>query len=445
MEIKNEKTLSSADIIKFWIPLSLMWIVMGFEIPIANAVIARMASPKENLAIFGVVFSISLIIEGPIIQMLSAATALSGSYGNYKKLSRFLLIFVFFLTILHFVCALPPVFNFIGRKILNLDETFIIPARVSFMLMLPWTAAIGYRRMWQGVLIKDGRTYSVTAIMVIRMFATCLVLFVGFYFWNLRGAYIASISLSAGVITGAVAAGIFASSTIKKKKISSHEKTDSNIITMRNLFIFYIPLALTSFVVMANRPILSAGITRSLLPIESLATWPVVYSFFAIFNSFPLSYQEAAITLLGNKKRNSLLRKIVIVIGLTTFLIFLASVSIPAVRFFFFSVLSGLPEELINISFWPMLIMSPALLASPVIAWLRAVKIKSGATKTIALAVMVNLFFVFFGMALLRTFFPKINGITAAAISFTVAYVSEATFLCFSKLLESIIGVKENK
>ncbi len=51
-----EKKLTYKEILRFWAPLALMWIVMSLEMPAINSVIARMASAKENLAIFGVVF-----------------------------------------------------------------------------------------------------------------------------------------------------------------------------------------------------------------------------------------------------------------------------------------------------------------------------------------------------------------------------------------------------
>lgn len=423
----SEKKLDYTDILKFWAPLAMMWTVMSLEMPVINAVVARMSFPKENLAIFGVVFSISLIIEGPIIQMLSAATALSSNYSSYKKLSRFLFFSVFILTSIHLLCAAPGVFNFIAKNLLNLQDDFIYPARISFLIMLPWTSAIGYRRMWQGVLIRDGRTYAVTSIMIIRIIVTISVLFTGFFLTEMRGSYIAALSLSAGVTAGALAAGLFASSTIRKRKTEEIDSSNNSSVTWSYLIIFYAPLALTSFVTMANRPIISAGITRGLFPVESLASWPVVLSFVFLFQSIPLSFQEAAIALISDKNRKKLKNSIT-GIGAASAAAFLAAVITPFGRKIFLSLISGLPDYLIDISLRPLLLMTLVSFAAPAIAWLRAVNIRKGTTANIAWAVAVNLSIVSLTLAVINIFF-SISGIMAAALSYTAAVCAEALFL----------------
>ena len=422
-----EKELTYKEILIFWAPLVLMWVVMGLEMPIVNSVIARMSDAKENLAIFGVVFSISLIIEGPIIQMLSAANALSEKYNNYKRLSMFLLFTLFILTTIHLLCCTPPVFNFIANKLIKLNKDFITPARITLIIMIPWTPAIGYRRMWQGVLIRAGRTYSVTAIMVLRIIATLLVLFFGFFFTNLRGCYIAAASLSVGVSTGAIMAGLFASRTIKEKK-----KVSDNIpaISWKGLLVFYIPLALTSFVTMAYRAIISAGITRGRMPLESLAAWPVIYSFVSLFQSIPYSFQEAAIALISTKKNNRKLLNTIIGIGSITFLLYITAILTPFGRVLFLSKISGLPDDLISISIIPLFIMTIATLTVPAISWQRAVNIHEKTTGNIAVAVCINLTIVVLAMTFLNMFF-SILGVIAAAISFTTAVFAEAFFLIF--------------
>ncbi|MGC9311827.1 MAG: hypothetical protein ACP5IA_03970, partial [Sediminispirochaetaceae bacterium] len=89
MEIR-ETQLTQRRILIFWIPLAAMWLFMSVEQPGINAVIARLADPKINLAAYGITISLSLIIESPIIQMLTAATALSDSRHNYRKLLTFM-------------------------------------------------------------------------------------------------------------------------------------------------------------------------------------------------------------------------------------------------------------------------------------------------------------------------------------------------------------------
>ena len=67
--------MKKQKILIFWLPLAATWLMMAFEGPFLTAIIARLAEPKYNLAAWGVAFSFALIIEAPIIMIMSASTA----------------------------------------------------------------------------------------------------------------------------------------------------------------------------------------------------------------------------------------------------------------------------------------------------------------------------------------------------------------------------------
>ncbi len=58
--------LSHRQILIFWFPLALSWLMMSVEGPFVAAVMARLAEAKYNLAAHGVAFSFALIFEAPI-------------------------------------------------------------------------------------------------------------------------------------------------------------------------------------------------------------------------------------------------------------------------------------------------------------------------------------------------------------------------------------------
>ena len=62
---------------------------MSIEGPFLSAIIARMVDPKFNLAAYGVAFSFALIVEAPVIMLMSASTALVKDYHSFKKLRNF--------------------------------------------------------------------------------------------------------------------------------------------------------------------------------------------------------------------------------------------------------------------------------------------------------------------------------------------------------------------
>src|SRR5438552_14302416 len=82
-EGRSERARSMRDarisgVFQAWWPLAASWILMGLEVPAVSAVIARLPQPTVGLAAYGgIVMPVSMFIEGPIIMLLAASTALS--------------------------------------------------------------------------------------------------------------------------------------------------------------------------------------------------------------------------------------------------------------------------------------------------------------------------------------------------------------------------------
>jgi len=106
--------LTKLKIFLFWGPLALTWLMMALEQPILIAFIARLNDAKYNLAAFGIAGSFAMLIEAPIIMLLSASTALVSGRNSYRKLKRFTDILNAAITGIHFIFIIPPVFNFIA-------------------------------------------------------------------------------------------------------------------------------------------------------------------------------------------------------------------------------------------------------------------------------------------------------------------------------------------
>lgn len=426
MIIKESDQLTIGKVFLFWAPLAAMWIIMGIELPAVNAVISRLPSPKENLAAFGVTFAIALIIEGPIIQLLTAGTALSNHLDNYKRLLRFMHIMAAGLTGIHLLIGATPLYRFITRTILGIPEHLIGPSRESFLLMVPWAAAVGYRRLWQGVLIRHGRTGAVPIIMVLRIVVTGLVLVTGLVTGSLSGASVGGLSLSAGVTTGAVAAYFFVRSLLKQNGIKP-PGPDEKTISWKGLLTFYVPLALTSFILLAVRPIITAGIARAPQPLDSLALWPVIHSFLFLFTSLALSYQEVVVALLADTNRYRVLQRVTWMISFALMAVFFL-VPVLNLDTVWFRIVVGVPADLMPLVRAPMYILPfmPFLLSQT--TWYRGIQVKRRVTITITKGVLVNgimlTILLFFGAELL-----PISGVIIAAGALTVAHLLEMLFL----------------
>ena len=77
-------------ICSFWLPLAGTWVMMAVEGPYLAAIIARLGEPRFNLAAYGVAFAIAILIESPVIMLMSASTALVEDRAAYRKLRNFM-------------------------------------------------------------------------------------------------------------------------------------------------------------------------------------------------------------------------------------------------------------------------------------------------------------------------------------------------------------------
>ena len=296
----KENTLSPGVIFLFWIPLALTWLMMALEGPIVASVIARLQEAKLNLAAYGVALSVAFISEGPIIMLVSTATALVRDYASYRKLLRFALVLNGLITVLLAILMIPRVFSFLADDVVGLPEEVSHLAYWSTLLFLPWPAAIGIRRFYQGILIRHNRTRFVTYGTITRLGSLTAAALLLSWWGSLPGACVGSLALSVGVVCEAVASRIMAHGVLVRLKAGSADGKPGTL-TYRAITSFYAPLALTSLLFLSAHSIVTFFVARSQMAVESLAVLPVIGALMFIFRSFGLSYQETVIALIGDR------------------------------------------------------------------------------------------------------------------------------------------------
>jgi O-antigen/teichoic acid export membrane protein len=288
--------MNKLKIFKFWIPLAATWLMMSFEGPFLAAIIARLADPKYNLAAWGVAFSFALIVEAPIIMIMSASTALVEDSASLFKLRRFTNFLNAAITFLMIILLIPEIFEFITLRLIGLPHKVSDLTHIATLLLLPWPSAIGYRRFYQGILIRHNLTKRVAYGTVLRMISISTSAILLYIYIDLPGVAIAAISLSTGVLIEAVASRVMVHKTINELI----NKTETNKdLTYRKITNFYYPLALTSMLALGVHPLVTFFVGNSLMALESLAVLPVINSLVFIFRSLGLSYQEVGIALVG--------------------------------------------------------------------------------------------------------------------------------------------------
>jgi hypothetical protein len=419
--------LTQKKIFYFWVPLAATWIMMSLEGPLLAAVIARMPDPKFNLAAYGVAFSFALIIEAPVIMMMSASTALVTNKISLKKLRNYTYILNTILTVILLILLIPAIFYFIAQDLIGLPEKVAKLTHTAVFILLPWPGAIGYRRFYQGILIRNHLTRRVAYGTIIRLLSVSTTAFILFFFSNVDGVVVGASALSSGVLMEAIAGRIMAQPIVNKLQ------SDQNIargeeISYSYINKFYYPLALTPVIALGVHPFVTFFMGQSRMALESLAAFPVVNSLTFIFRSLGLSYQEVAISLIGVREEGyKALKQFALILGSATVLL-LGLLAFTDLSHFWYRTLSGLSEELTRFSMPPtkILVIMPGL--TVLISLQRAILVHFRKTLPITLATVIE-----FGgiVLLLLILINKIDmiGVIAAAIALVAGRAAANIYL----------------
>ncbi len=297
VHVGREEKLRARAILGFWAPLAGTWWMMALEGVVLSAVLARLPDPTFNLAAYGVAFAIAILVESPVILLMSASTAMVTDRSAHEALWRFSQGLIVVITVLMVLLVLPPVWRGVAEA-LHLDPRVASLVHGALWWLLPWPGAIGDRRYHQGLMIRGGRTRRVaagTALRVVAMLATALLVAAR---TDLPGASVAAIALSSGVVTEAVAVRWMSRPLVQRLMAQSHSDCAPRP-TQREIFHFYLPLALTSMLALASQPIITFFVGRAAHAVESLAVLPVLNGLTFLLRALALSYQEVVIALLG--------------------------------------------------------------------------------------------------------------------------------------------------
>lgn len=409
----------------FWGPLALTWLMMAIEQPYLIAFIARLEEPKYNLAAFGIAGSFAMIVEAPIIMLMSASTVLVNGRNSYKKLKKFTDILNALITGIQLIILIPPVFNFIVIRLMEVPAEVAKLAHIALLIFLPWAASIGYRRFYQGILIRNNLTRRVTFGTLVRLSVIVIVgLFL--YFAGVKGAYVGAGAMSLAVLIEAIATRMMVSSSLTN--ILKKEDTVNGNLRLRSIAKFYFPLALTSILSLGIHPFVTFFLGRSYMALESLAVLPVVNSFVFIFRSPGLSFQEVNIALIGKDRQNyRVLRNFAIFLAIIVTVLITVMAFTPLADLWFINV-SGLSNELADLAYLPLkiLILLPAL--TVLLNYQRSLLIINGNTGPISVATAVELTGVIM-VLLLCVSFLNLIGVVAAAISYMVGRTMSNLYL----------------
>jgi hypothetical protein len=275
------RKLTYRAIALLYLPLAASWALMLAEAPLVNAFLARGPDPEVALAAFGVAIGIILVVEAPTLMMLELSIALSKSMAAFRRIRLFCLFLAVGITTLSVILFYTPLSRVLLCELMGIPPQ-IAEATVPALRVFVWRALpIAWRRIYQGLLVIDGRTRIISVTTTVRLVVLSTAMIVGQTFHLLPGATLAAATMVLAVVVEAGLTHWAARSTMSSRL--SSDTAQPAPFAARYLWSFYPPLAITEVLRQVIRPLISAGIAGAPLADLSLAAFPVAFSLASLF------------------------------------------------------------------------------------------------------------------------------------------------------------------
>ena len=377
------------------------------------------------LAAQGIVVSLSVTIESPIINLLATSTALVKDRASYLLVRRFTVHWMILLTAVTVLIAFTPAFDLVVVRWLGTPEPVAVWVRPGMQIMTLWSAAIAWRRFLQGVLIHFNQPRKMawgTAVRLLTSGGTVI----GLAIWtNWPGVVNGTTGLMAGVVAEAIYATL-AVRPLLQNELSENATPSEEMLTYADLFWFHLPLAGTAVMVLLVQPLITFSLARLDRPTQSLAAWPVIFQIMLMARAAALALPEAVIALTKSPtsfrpiRRFSLTLAAVVAIGVTLFTL------TPLARLYLFGV-QDMTAEVGALAQDSLLYFLPFPALTVIGMWLRGVLINGRKTAAVNVAMVVNMVVTVAVLAV--GLFNQWAGLPTAAVALTLAVFAEILYL----------------
>lgn len=410
----------------FWLPLFASWLLMTLEGPFISATINRLPDEVIMLAAMGIVSSLSVTIESPIINLLATSTALSKDRNSYLLLRKFTIHWMLLLTAVTVLLAFTPLFDLIVVKMMQVPIEIAHWVEPGLKIMTLWSAAIGWRRFLQGILIRYNLTRRVAWGTMIRLFSSLGTITVIAILTDWPGVFIGSAALMAGVLAEAIYVTIAARPIVVNDLRSGTSSKNEDALSYKDLLSFHTPLAATSLLTLFVQPLVTFSLARLPSPALSLAAWPVVFQVTLVSRSPAFALPEVVIAKYADKRSFQPLRRFSVTLMLVNTILMALFVFTPFIGAYLITIQDLVPA-VSRLAESGLILFLPFPGLSVLIALLRGLIINRGVTRIVNFGMLLNLSTT--GLVLSMGIVRNWPGINTAAIALVTAAAVELIYL----------------
>jgi hypothetical protein len=225
---------------------------------------------------------------------------------------------------------------------------------------------------------------------LVRLITDAVVVSILYVLGVQSGVVIATVTFTLGILAEAIYSGLRLRPVLHELRAALPSET---IVTLRSFSKFYVPLVMTSMLMILVQPIGTAALSRMDRPLESLAVWPVIYSLIILWSSAGTAFTEAVVILLEQPRAVSALHNFTLRMA-TVFVGLLLLMNVTPLAKLWFENIAALPPEMAPTASWSLwvglLLPGLAFLQSWYTGTLVNMRQTRGITESVAASLLVH-------------------------------------------------------
>mgnify|MGYP000860134344 CR=1 FL=1 len=416
---EQRRTGNLPDLLRFYLPLAVTWMLMMFTHTIISAGLARTVNPTVSTAAYAVALSLAAIFEAPLVMLRQTGMALISSKQSFlvvRRVARITLLI--FMAIVVAIGYVPALGRYVFQDILGVADELLAATIIAFRVTMLLPIASGLRCLYQSLILLNKHTTYISIGMFVRVgFMIVLIYCFSTFHWVV-GPLVGAIALVSGIFIEGINAYWFG-----RKLIPEGEKT----IMPRAVWSFYLPLIDSSLFVAMGKPFINAGLARMPDAAISLAAFSVASSFAWVLISPSQNVHQVTMMFGRNPADRPLVRKFAAAVAIISTTALLAVSFSPLGRWLLTNLIQA-PAELIEPTLWGIRTLAFCPL---ILCWLEyntGILLLTQATRLVSLAKTLNLLTT---IAFVLTLAPFVPGAIAAPLAQLVGFASEGLVLQF--------------
>lgn len=408
MQTIDDRRVTLRQLLVFFLPLGLSASLVTISHVIINGTLARSLHPEAVIAAYTIAMSMLGFTERPAVLLRQTCSALVRDRRSFRAMSAVAWTVLGSIFIYGLVISYTPAGEWIFRSLFGADEHLLPAVLAAYRVLMFVSIFSGIRCLYHGIIISNMRTKWLTIGMIIRL-AGMYVLSLWFtQIYGVKGAWVGAVIFSVGM---AIEAALSFGEGHRLYRRMPDVREDHAVSRPRDIFSFYRPLLLSSFVAVWIGPVISKmmGYTDNLA--VSLASFGVAGSLTQLVMSF-FSYLHQ-IVLNFYRKDAAAVRRFALLFGFMPALL-LGVMAYTSVGPWIMQHVLGISGNLLNESMRTLRVFMLMTLAFPWLDIGNGLLMLQGQTKVMLRSQLANLTATVLTLAVFVSLAPGWNGAIAA-------------------------------